>query len=231
VASPSVVIDWTDNSTEAKIMAAALHLFSRKGFQAVGIRDIAQEAGLSTAALYHYMRSKEDLLLALMSDRLLRIRRAAELATADLQAPEEQLVAVVRVHVIAHALFPSAVVDDELRSLSKGARKKVIQLRDAYEQIWDGILKRGSEPAAVFGIDDIPFARLALLGMCNGVNRWFSPSGPVPADKVADHFAELALALVRATRAGRPVRVAELGLPPIEHYATIVGKTYEGVRG
>ncbi|HEY8641410.1 MAG TPA: helix-turn-helix domain-containing protein, partial [Candidatus Dormibacteraeota bacterium] len=43
-------------------MAAALRLFGTKGYGAVGIREIALEAGISTAALYHYMRTKEDLL-------------------------------------------------------------------------------------------------------------------------------------------------------------------------
>ena len=231
MADPSVAIDWTNNSTEARIMAAALHLFSRRGFEAVGIRDIAHEAGLSTAALYHYMRSKEDLLLALMSDRLHRIAKATELAIVELSLPDEQLVAVVRVHVMAHAMFPAAVVDDELRSLSAQGLRKVVQLRDRYEQIWDGILERGSRPSAGFQIADLRLARLALLGMCNSVNRWFSPTGRLPAERVADHFAELALALVRATRARRPVRVADLRLPPVEHYALIVGTVYEGVRG
>jgi AcrR family transcriptional regulator len=231
VASSLVVIDWTDNSSEARVMAAALQLFSSRGFQAVGIRDIAQEAGLSTAALYHYMTSKEDLLLALMSDRLLRVTRAAETALGELDAPEEQLVGLVRVHVIAHAQFPSVVVDDELRSLSAGARRAVVRLRDRYEQVWDRILERGSGRPPVFTIADLRFARLALIGMCSGVNRWFSPRGALSAESVAEHFADLALALVRAKREGRPVRLADLGLPPVEHYSSIVATAHEGVRG
>jgi AcrR family transcriptional regulator len=231
VAGSSVVIDWTDNSSESRIMAAALQLFASRGFQAVGIRDIAQEAGLSTAALYHYMRSKEDLLRVLMSDRLHRITRAAQAAFADLDAPEEQLVALVRVHVITHAQFPAVVVDDELRSLSQGARRAVVRLRDRYEQIWDRILERGSGRPPVFTIADIRFARLALIGMCNGVNRWFSPRGPLSAEGVAEHFADLALAMVRAKRDGRPVRLGDLGLRPVEHYASIVATAFEGVRG
>lgn len=209
-------------------MTAAMRLFSLKGFQAVGIREIAQEAGVSTATLYHYMTNKEDLLLALMSDRLHRITSAAELAVDGLETPEEQLAGLVEVHVTAHALYPSHVVDDELRSLSPEARAQVVELRDRYERIWDQVLAAGAAEGGPFTIDDQHFARLALLGMCNGVNRWFSAGGPVGVEEVALHFATLALALVHASRDGRSLGAPDLGLAPARHYVEIVNRVYEG---
>jgi AcrR family transcriptional regulator len=229
MASPAQVIDWTKTSAEGRIMIAALRLFTRRGFQAVGIRDIAQEAGISTATLYHYMRTKEDLLLALMSDRLHRITRAAQLAIDGLDAPEAQLGAVVRTHVISHALYPSHVVDDELRSLSSRSRKSVVALRDGYERIWGEILERGNRRGGPFSIPDPRFARLALMGMCNGVNRWYSPKGPAQVDVVADEFADLALSMVQTSRDGRPLRLRDLLIPPAGHYMEIVSEVYAGV--
>lgn len=210
-------------------MTAALRLFSRKGFQAVGIRDIAQEAGISTATLYHYMRTKEDLLLALMSDRLHRITTAAQLAIQELEEPEAQLAALVRTHVICHALYPSHVVDDELRSLNNRSRKSVVALRDRYEDIWREILDRGNRRSGAFKIPDVRFARLALMGMCNGVNRWYSAKGTADVDTVADGFADLALGMVRASADGRPLRLRDLRLPPANHYTAIVAEVYAGV--
>lgn len=52
------------------IQAAAIRLFATKGFAAVSIREIAHEAGISTAALYHYMSTKDDLLTAIMRQAL-----------------------------------------------------------------------------------------------------------------------------------------------------------------
>lgn len=227
--SPAAVIDWTKTSAEGRIMTAALRLFTHKGFQAVGIRDIAQEAGISTATLYHYMRTKEDLLLALMSDRLIRITRAARMATEELDAADARLAALVRTHVICHALYPSHVVDDELRSLSTRSRKSVVALRDRYEAVWVEILEQGNRRGGPFSIPDPRFARLALMGMCNGVNRWYSPKGAADVDVVADQFAELALAMVRTSRDSRPLRLRDLGLPPADHYMAIVGEVYAGV--
>lgn len=41
------------------ILQAATRAFARKGFAAVGIREIAREAGLNSATLYHYFENKE----------------------------------------------------------------------------------------------------------------------------------------------------------------------------
>ncbi len=47
---------------KAGILYAALGLFARYGVRRTSMEDIAQEAGLSRAALYQYFRNKEDIL-------------------------------------------------------------------------------------------------------------------------------------------------------------------------
>jgi AcrR family transcriptional regulator len=229
VTSATPVIDWTKTSAEGRVMAAALRLFTQRGFQAVGIREIAQEAGISTATLYHYMKTKEDLLDALMRDRLHRLIDAAQRSIEDLDAPAAELGAVTRIHVTSHALYPSNVVDDELHSLSARSRKGVVALRDRYEEIWDEILAQGNTRRGPFSIPEPRFARLALMGMCNGVNRWFSTRGPATVETVADRFADLALAMVQASANGKPLRIKDLGLPPASDYVAIVREVYTGV--
>ncbi len=44
-----------------RILGAAFLLFSKKGFDAVGIREIADRAGLSNPAMYQHFRSKQAL--------------------------------------------------------------------------------------------------------------------------------------------------------------------------
>jgi AcrR family transcriptional regulator len=209
-------------------MAAALRLFGTKGYGGVGIREIALEAGISTAALYHYMRTKEDLLVALMTDRMSRIIASGRAATAGLTAPEQKLVALVRVHIVAHGRYPETVIDQEVRSLSPAARPAVVALRDEYEDIWRQVMDTGATDG-VFEVPRSQTARLAVLEMCNGVVTWYRPGGPLPLSQIADDFAELALAMVRAQRAGRPLRLADLGMPPVGRYEEIVGEQYQGM--
>jgi len=47
--------------TENAILAAALELMRKDGFDTVTVRDICKKAGITTGAFYHHFQSKEDL--------------------------------------------------------------------------------------------------------------------------------------------------------------------------
>lgn len=50
--------------TRARILAAAMELFRRQGFDATTMREIAAEAGVATGAAYYYFDSKDAIVLA-----------------------------------------------------------------------------------------------------------------------------------------------------------------------
>lgn len=47
--------------TKQLLINKAFSLFNTHGFEAVGVRDIASAAGVSTGAFYHHFKSKEEL--------------------------------------------------------------------------------------------------------------------------------------------------------------------------
>jgi AcrR family transcriptional regulator len=197
-------------TTRELIVSTALRLFTEKGFAAVGIREIASAVSMSSAALYHYMGSKDDLLREIMTDRLGRLISVTRQALTGLGRPEDKLVTVVRVHVLVHALHPDLLVDHHIRDLGPEARAAVIALRDEYEGIWQSLLAEGiggTGQPAVFRIGSPKLTRLALLEMCNGVARWYAWSGEFSPGDIADYYADLALGMVAARRGGRPIRL------------------------
>ena len=211
VARAAVPADRARLPTKQRIEQAALQLFAAKGFEATGIRDIADRAGLSTAALYHYMGSKDELLVAFMVESMTELTRVALAALEGAEGPAAQLAALVRTHVGFHTLDAqrSLVADDELRAVSDAAFTKVMQLRDGYERLWAETLERG-ERSGEFSYADARITRLALLEMCSGVARWYSDRGPRHPAEIADSFADLALAMVSARLNGQPVQAADL---------------------
>jgi len=52
----------TEVSTEERIKDAARMIFTKKGFLATTIRDIAMEADINVASVNYYFRSKENCL-------------------------------------------------------------------------------------------------------------------------------------------------------------------------
>ena len=60
---PKVTEEYLDTRRQ-QIIAAAYRCFSRKGFHQATMRDIYAEAGLSAGAIYHYFKSKEEIIEA-----------------------------------------------------------------------------------------------------------------------------------------------------------------------
>src|SRR5689334_14547127 len=52
------------DETRARILAAAIDLFRRQGFDAATMREIATAAGVATGAAYYYFESKDAIVLA-----------------------------------------------------------------------------------------------------------------------------------------------------------------------
>ncbi|MFC7494187.1 MULTISPECIES: TetR/AcrR family transcriptional regulator [unclassified Nocardioides] len=189
----------TAGSTAERLRAVALTLFAERGYHGTGIRQLADAAGISSASLYHYMGTKEELLVALMRASLSELVEAGERLAAEHPDPRGRLVALVELHVRTHATAPerTRVVDDEVRALSSDARAEVVALRDRYEAVWQQAIADGVA-AEVFRVGSVPVVRRALLEMCSGVARWWTPDGELDLDALAEEYAGLALRVVDA---------------------------------
>jgi AcrR family transcriptional regulator len=66
----------------SRILACSLQLFADQGYDAVGVQEIVDAAGITKPTLYHYFGSKHGLLEALLSEYFepfnQQIRRAAD---------------------------------------------------------------------------------------------------------------------------------------------------------
>lgn len=214
---------------DPRIWDAAVRLFASKGYAATGIREIGDEAGLSLSAMYYYVANKEELLLKIMRDTQERLVAAGSVVAETLPEPAVGLAGLVKLHVMTHARTPleARVVDTEVRALGDEGRREMVALRDQYEALWNDVLSRGAQ-AGSFTINNRSTARLALLEMCNGVAEWYRPEGSLGIDQLAHEFADLALALVRASRDGSPVTAGDLDLPDASWFASLAeGATLE----
>ena len=188
----------TDEATDtgARIERAALRLFASKGYAATGIRDIAGEASVTTAALYHYMSDKEQLLMNIMRNGMEGLLSIAKGAVADADTPCEELAALARTHVLRNGerLVEAYVGDNEIRSLSPKQRTKILKLRDKYEDLWRTAIANGVE-SGDFLIANQKLFRLSVIQMCNGIIYWYSPEGETSLEEIADELATYALVM------------------------------------
>lgn len=66
--------------TRQDLLNAALTILNRKGFEATRLEDIAQEAGVTRAAIYHHFGSKVELFFALLNDASAQSNKAIQQA-------------------------------------------------------------------------------------------------------------------------------------------------------
>ncbi|MDF3341013.1 TetR/AcrR family transcriptional regulator [Mycolicibacterium septicum] len=192
------------DSARQEIRTAALELFSSVGFAGTGIRRIAEEAGVSLATLYHYMSTKEDLLVEILTENMLTLLRDAEIALQGKINPADRLAALVAVHVRTHAerRLQCIVSDTEVRALSGANRETIVKYRDDYEAIWNRTIDAGKK-AGQFTVSDVDLATKSLLEMCTGVAHWYRPGGRLDLDAVISNFVELSLNALLARKPRR----------------------------
>jgi TetR/AcrR family transcriptional repressor of nem operon len=58
--------DREANSTRDRILEAARRLFHEQGYHATGISTILREAGVNSGSLYHFFKSKDELLVGVL---------------------------------------------------------------------------------------------------------------------------------------------------------------------
>lgn len=151
---------------------------------------------MTTAALYHHMGSKQDLLLTIMRDAMHEMTAGARLALEEAAGPPSELAGLARAHVTYNGknLLDAYVGDAEIRSLDSANRARIVKLRDAYERLWAEVIERGVD-GGEFQIGDQKLFRIAAIQMCNGVTYWYSPAGPTPLAAVADELAGFTLTM------------------------------------
>jgi len=80
----------------------------------------------------------------------------------------------------------------EWRHLSPDRRAAISGRRDAYEARFRDAIADGIAVGA-FRATDAAIAATYVLTALNGIATWYRPDGRLSADRIADHYVELAL--------------------------------------
>lgn len=205
----------TPAERRALVVTTAADLFDRDGYTHVTMGDIAESVGLAKPTLYHYFRSKDDILLAVHEvfiDLLVSRHDARQHRGA---APEAQLLEVMtdvlglmqthRGHV--------RVFFEHHRELPEAARAALREKRDRYERSVQELFI-AAQQAGTFTAVDPRLATLATFGMCNWAYQWYRSGGRYSPRQVAEQFWQILTAGVAVPGALAAVPLADACDPP-----------------
>ena len=173
-----------------RMLKAAALCFNRKGFSGTSLKDVAGHLGLTDAALYYYVRNKEELVY-------LCYLRAAELGKAALDAALDQGgsgLDRVRHYLALHAEFmvgdpgPVAIMS-EIPSLKPDHREEILALSRSHSARFEALLEEGIADGSIRHCD-VRMTGNALMGALNWIPKWHHGDADV-ARQVIDTFPDI----------------------------------------
>src|SRR5437899_2008887 len=177
------------------ILRTAARIFAEKSYHSTSMRDISRATGVSLAGLYHYCKSKEELLFLIQDHCFGRVLERLEQRTKGINDPFEKL----RIFIDNHLSFFAAnmaemkVLSHEAESLAGDLHKHVSTKKEKYARVARKILREIEEQGRTKVRIDLTVATYALFGMMNWIYNWYDPRGKLSVDQLVDNITRLFL--------------------------------------
>lgn len=189
---PTPATRGADRATQ--LLDVAARLFHERGAGDVGMRAIAEAAGVTTGSLYHHFASKNEILYRICLSMTQEFVDSHLPVLEQPGSPAERLRSLVRAHIVFfwdrhHWL---SVAFRELRSLDPDQHAEVTSHRRRYQHAIRHVIADGVDRGELVAVDS-GMSAVALLDMVNGINDWFDPAGDLSIEELADHYAGLAV--------------------------------------
>lgn len=169
-----------------RLTDVALRVFAERGFDGASMDDVARAAGITKAAIYHHVSSKEALLERGLRRALEALFAVLDEPSARLGRPIDRLRHIVRrVVELSIAVLPELTVLVRVRGNSP-AEREALERRRAFDAAVAAIVREAQAAGEFDGtLDAALFVRLAF-GMCNSIVEWYRPAGRIAPAGLAD---------------------------------------------
>jgi AcrR family transcriptional regulator len=156
-----------------RLVHAAVELFATRGFQAIGLRDLAGHVGLQAGSLYHHIENKQCLLFELIESALSDLLVTTKRRMKGARTPAERVRRFVQAFVsfTLHEKYRLILVTREFVNLDEEHRLHSDKLKRAHSALLNEII---TEQYQLTGKPD-PQTWLithAVMGMLYGQLQW-----------------------------------------------------------
>ncbi len=177
------------------ILIAAAAVFARQGMEKASMAQIAAQAQVSKALLYHYYPSKDALIFGIVHSHLTDLDAAV--AAADDRACEPQ----ARLRALIWAVLDSYRGADDQHfvqlngsaALSDAQKSEIRALERSIVKRFSDTLRQINPRLDAPGRPLLMPVTMSLFGMLNWVYLWFKEGGPISREEYAALAAKLIL--------------------------------------
>jgi TetR/AcrR family transcriptional regulator, cholesterol catabolism regulator len=172
--------DSKSAQTRARILDAAAHVLSIKGYAGLRLNDVADEAELQAPAIYYYYPSRDDLIEDVMwagiADTREHVTAVLDGLPSDTSAMD-RLLAAVEAH-LRHTLEISDYAKASIRNAGQvplKIRKRQIAEEERYGEVWRRLINDMARSGELSADLDLYIAQMLVLGGLNWAVEWWDP--------------------------------------------------------
>lgn len=199
------------------ILRSAARIFAEKSYHSTSMRDISRATNVSLAGLYHYCKSKEELLFLIQDNCFGRVLERLEERLENVDDPIVKLGIFIENHLsfFAANMSEMKVLSHEAESLRGDLYTHVSTRKDKYTKLARQILHEVQESQGTKNPIDLTVATYALFGMMNWIYNWYDPQGQMKVSELAGNVMRLFLNGFRANEVGGHVHTLRLETPSV----------------
>ncbi len=177
------------------ILRTAARIFAEKSYHSTSMRDISRATNVSLAGLYHYCKSKEELLFLIQDNCFGRVLERLEQRLLEVEDPVTKLGIFIENHLsfFAANMSEMKVLSHEAESLRGELYTHVSTRKDKYTKLARKILREVQDTQPGKQAIDLTVATYALFGMMNWIYNWYDPQGKLKVSDLADNLLQLFL--------------------------------------
>jgi AcrR family transcriptional regulator len=164
--------------TRRRILDAAAHVLSVKGYGGLRLTDVAAEADIQAPAIYYYFPGREDLIEEVMWAGIAEMREHLTGVLAGLPAKSsalDRLLAAVEAH-LRHALEISDYTTASIRNagqVPQSIRRRQLLEEERYGEIWRKLINELARAGSLRPELDLYIAQMLVLGALNWTVEWW----------------------------------------------------------
>ncbi|ODU07184.1 MAG: hypothetical protein ABS81_02470 [Pseudonocardia sp. SCN 72-86] len=169
-----------------RIVTQSARLFDQVGYFQTSMADIARSSGVKKPTLYHYFRSKDQILFVILDeiiDVLLTQQSLPE--RQDLSGPDALLALITDIITLldTHPSYVRAAFE-HYRDLPPELGQVIQKKRDTYVEGIETLISKAAD-AGELSPEYPRVSALAVFGMATWAYSWYRSDGPLNAEQLA----------------------------------------------
>lgn len=188
-----------------RILSAAAHLFTTRGFHGTTTRAISEIVGILSGSLFHHFKSKRQMLFEVMHQAAQSLCVRAEAVVTAAPDTRARLRAMIRLQLDCLLNEQTkdfyAVLLFEWREMGAAEKAPLTALRKRYFDVWHSVLQECDGQGLLRA--EAKATQFILHGAINWATTWYKPQGRLSLDDYALLLEEIVLAARSNTASGK----------------------------